>query len=97
MVSLRPSRQGPLLSIIAACRTAKYQDYRPTCFSMMNASVIWMKVRHVCSINLFEDWRLEEAAMMLELFDNIHQRAFPPIISCRSQNETGVVGVPLLI
>ena len=79
MVSFRPNQPGTWFIIVAACRTAKYQNYRPTCFSMMNALVIWIKVRHVRSDNTFEDWRPEGAAIMLELFDNIHRRAFPPI------------------
>ena len=61
------------------CRTAKYQNSWPTCFSVMNARAIWTKVRHVRSANPFEDWRPVGAAMMLELFDSIHRREFPPI------------------
>ena len=35
--SFRPNLPGTWFSIIAACRTAKYQNVRPTCFSVMNA------------------------------------------------------------
>ena len=79
MVSLRPNRPGNLFIIITACRTTKYQNYRPTCFYVMNARVIWIKVRHVRSDNLFKDWLTEEAAIVLESLDNIHWRSFPPI------------------
>ena len=47
--------------------------------SMTNALDMWIKVRHVRLDNPFEDWRPEGAAIMLELFKRIHQRAFPPI------------------
>ena len=79
VVSLRHNRPGTWFSIIAACRTAKHQNSRPTCFYVMNARSIWVKVIHVRYANPFEDWRPAGAAIMLELFDNIHQRAFPLI------------------
>ena len=72
VVILRPSWPGTWLSIMAACCTDKHQNYRPTCFSVMNARAIWIIVRHVRSANTFGDWRPEGTAMMLEKFDNIH-------------------------
>ena len=51
----------------------------PACFSVINARAIWIIVRQVRSANTFEDWRPVGAAMMLEPFDSIHQREFPPI------------------
>ena len=79
MVSFRPNRPGTWFSIIAACHTAKYQNSRPTCFSVMNSIAIWIKVCHVRSDNPFKDWRPAGAAIMLEPFDSIHRRSFPPI------------------
>ena len=40
VVSFGPNRPGTWFSIIATCRTAKYQNYRPTCFFFMNNIVI---------------------------------------------------------
>ena len=77
--SFRPNRPGTWFSIIAECCTTGYQNYRPTCFSVINDLAIWIKVRHVRSDNPFEDWSPAGAAIMLEPFDSIHQRAFPPI------------------
>ena len=79
VVSLRPSRPGTWLNIIAAWCTAKYQNYRPTCFSVINARAIWIMVRQVRSANSFEDWRPAGAAIMFEPFDSIHRRSFPLI------------------
>ena len=79
VVSFRINRPGTWFSIIAAWCTARYQNYRPTCFSVMNARYIWVKAIHVRSANPFEDWCPAGAAIMLEPFDNIHRRAFPPI------------------
>ena len=79
VVRLRPSRPGTLFGIIDAYRTAKYQNYWPTCFSMINYRVIWIKVRHVHSANPLKDFFPVGVAMMLETFDNIHQGAFTPI------------------
>ena len=79
VVSLRPSRPGTWFIIIAAWRTMKYQNYRPTCFSVINACAIWIIVRQVRSDNPFEDWRPAGASIMFEPFESIHQRAFPPI------------------
>ena len=79
IVSLSPSLSGTCFSIIAAWRTAKYQNYRPTCFSVINARAIWVIVRQVRSSNPFEDWRPAGAAIMFELFESIHRREFPPI------------------
>ena len=79
VVSLRPSWPGNWFNIMAACRTEKYQNLQPTCFSVMNAHSIWIIVRHVRSANPFEDWRPAEAAMMFEPFESIHRRAFPSI------------------
>ena len=77
--SVRPNLPGTWFSIIAACCTAKYENYRPTCFSVINACAIWIILRHVLSANTFEDWRPAEAEMMLEPFDSIHRRKFTPI------------------
>ena len=79
VVSFMPNRPGTWFSIIAACRTAEYQNYRPTCFSVINALTVWIKVRHVRSANPFKDWRPAVAVIMLEPFYSIHWRAFPPI------------------
>ena len=79
VVSLRPISSGTLFSIIAACRTAKYQNYRPTCFSVINACAIWIIVRQVLSADPFEYWRPAGAAMMFEPFESIHWREFTPI------------------
>ena len=79
VVSFRHNRPGTWFSIIAACHTVKYQNSRHACFSVMNVIDIWIKVRHVCSANTFEDWRPEGAAIVLEPFDSIHRRAFSPI------------------
>ena len=79
VVSVKPSRTRTWFSTIAACYTVKYQNYQPTFFSVINARAIWIIVRHLRSANPFEDWRPAGAAMMLETFDSIHQREFPPI------------------
>ena len=79
VVSLRPSQPWTWFRIMADFCTAKYQNSRPTCFSVMNSCAIWIIVRHVRSANTFEDWRPVGSAMMLEPFDNIHRMAFPPI------------------
>ena len=79
VVGLRPIWPGTSFSIIAACHTNKYQHFRPTCFYVMSACVIWIKVCHVRSANPFEYWRPAGAAIMLVTFDNIHLRAFTPI------------------
>ena len=79
VVSLSPNRPGTWFSIIYAWRTVKYQNYLPTCFSVMNALAIWIKVRHVRSANPFEDWHPAGAEMMSEPFDSIHRMEFPPI------------------
>ena len=76
VVSLRPSWPGNWFSIISAYRTAKYQNYRPTCFYAINAHAIWIIVRHVRSANTFEDWCPAREAVMLEPFDNTHWREF---------------------
>ena len=65
VVSFSPNCPGTWFSIIAACCTTKYQNYRPTCFSEMNALTIWIKELHVCSANPFEDWRPAGAVIML--------------------------------
>ena len=77
--SFRPNQPRTWFSIIYACRTAKYQNSCPTCFYVMNALAIWIKVCHVRSSNPFEYWRPAGAAIMLELFDIIYRWAFPPI------------------
>ena len=79
MVGFSPNQPENWFSVVDACRTAKYQNYRPFCFYVMNALDIWIKVRHACSANPFEYCRPAVAAIMLELFDSIHWRAFPPI------------------
>ena len=79
VVSFRPSRPGIWCSIMAVCRAAKCQNSRLTLFSVVDARSIWIIVRHVSSANPFQNWRPPGAAMMLERFDNVHQRAFPPI------------------
>ena len=79
VVSLRPSWPGNWFSTISACCTAKYLHSRLTCFYLMNACAIWIRVRNVHSANPFEDCRPAGAAMMLETFDNIHPREFPLI------------------
>ena len=79
VVSLRSSRPWTWFSIVAACRTAKYQNYRPNFFYLMNACAISIKLRHVRSANSFKDWHPAGAEIVLETFDNIHQREFPPI------------------
>ena len=79
VVSVRPGRPGTWFSIIAACCTAKYQNSQLICFYVINSCAIWIIVRHVRSANSFEDWQPAGAAMMLEPFDSIHRRAFPPI------------------
>ena len=66
VVGLRSSRPGILFIIVAACHTAKYQNSRPTCFSVMNACAILIQVRHVRSSNIFGYWRPEGAAVVLE-------------------------------
>ena len=76
VASLRPIQPGTWFRIIAAFFTARYQNYRPTWFSVMNARVIWIKVRRVRSASPFEDWSPAGAAMMLEPFDNINRREF---------------------
>ena len=86
VVIFRPNRPGTWLSIIAAWRTAKYQKSLPTCFYAMNALAICIKVRHVRLANLFEDWRLEGAAILLEPSKRIHSRAFP-LINFLSKSE----------
>ena len=79
VISVRPIRPGTWFSIMAAYRTKKYQNSRPTYFSVINARAIWIIVLHVRSYNPFETWRQAGGAMMLEPFDIIHQRAFPTI------------------
>ena len=79
VVSFRPNRPGNWFSIIAACRTTKYQNYRPTCFSVMNALAILIRVQHVRSANPLEDWRLAGSVMMFEPFERIHRWEFPLI------------------
>ena len=79
VVSLMPSRPGTSFSIIAAWRTAKYHNSRPTCFSVINARAIWIIVRQVCYANPFEDLRPAGAEITFEPFESIHWRAFPPI------------------
>ena len=97
VVSLRPSWPGTWFSIIAACRTAKYQNYRTTCFSVMNDRVIWIKVRHVRSTTPLEYWcptgrQLCWNRLIISIGGHVHR-----LISCRSQSETGGVGVPRLL
>ena len=91
VVSLRPSRPGTWFSIISACRTAKYQNSRPTCFSVINDCAIWIIVRQVCSAKPFEDWRPDGTEMMLEPFDIIHRRIFP-LINFLSKSEWNLWG-----
>ena len=79
MVSFRPNWPGTWFNIIAEWRTARYQNSLPTCFSVINAIVIWIKVCHVRSANPFEDWRPTGATIMLEPLDRIYWRAFQPI------------------
>ena len=79
VVSVRPSHPGTWFSLMTACRTVKYQNSRPTWFSVINAHDICIIVRHVLSANPFEDWWPSGAAIMLEPFDSIHRRAFPSI------------------
>ena len=79
VLSFRPKRPGTWLSIITARRTAKYQNYLPTCFYVMYALAICIRVLHVCSSNPFEYLRPEGSAMMLEPFKRIQRRALPPI------------------
>ena len=79
VVRLRTNQPRTWFSIIAAWRTAKYQNYILTCFYVMNALDIWIKVRYVHSDNPFEHWRLSRAAIMLELFERIYRKEFPPI------------------
>ena len=79
VVSFRPNRSGTWFSIIAAWHTAKFKNYLPTWFSVMNALAIWIKLRHVRLANPFEDMRPSGAAIILEPFNRIHWRAFPPI------------------
>ena len=76
VVSFRPNCPGTWFNIIAEWRTARYQNSLPTCFSVMNALVIWIKVRHVHYVNPLEDWRPAGAAIMLEPFYSIHRREF---------------------
>ena len=45
----------------------------------MYALAIWIRVRHVSSDHPYEDWRPEGAVMMLEPFERIQHREFPPI------------------
>ena len=54
MVSFRPKQPGTWSRIIAARRTAKYQNSLPTCFSLMNALAILIRVCRVCSANPFD-------------------------------------------
>ena len=68
VVSFRPNRPGTWFSIISSWRTVKYQNSLPTCFYVMNALAIWIKVRHVRLANPSEDWRLAGVAIMLEPF-----------------------------
>ena len=86
VMSLRTSWPGTWFIIISVCCTVKYQNCRHTCFSVMNARAIWIKVRHVRSANPFKDWCSAEAGIMLEPFDNIHWRAFT-LISFLSKSE----------
>ena len=79
VVSFRPNQPGTWFSIIAVWRTAKYQNYRPNFFSVMNDLAIWIKVRHVRSDNIFKKWCPEGAAIILEPFKRIHRREFPLI------------------
>ena len=57
----------------------KVQNSRPTCFSVINALAIRIRVYYVRYTNPFEDWRPAGVAIMLELLDNIHWRSFPLI------------------
>ena len=79
VVSLRPNRPGTLFSIIDAWRTAKYQNYWPALFSVINARAVWIILRQVRSTNPFEEWSRAGAAMIFEPFDSIHRMAFPLI------------------
>ena len=79
MVIFRPNCPGTWFGIISAWLTTNYQNACPTCFSVMNALAIWIKVCHVRSANIFEDWHPSGAVIMLKPFKRIHQRAFPPI------------------
>ena len=79
VVSLMHSQPGTSFSIITAWGTAKYQNYRPTCFSVINSCAIWIIVLQVRSANSFEDMHPAGAAIMFEPFESIHRRAFPPI------------------
>ena len=75
----RTNQPGTWLSIIAAWQTTKYQNSLPTCFSVINALDIWIKVSHVCSANPSEDWLPSGEVIMLEPLDRIHMREFPLI------------------
>ena len=79
VMSFRPYWPGTWFIIIFAWRTAKYQNYCPTCFSVMNALSSWIKIRHVRSDNPSEYWSPAGAAIMLEPFDSIHWRVFTPV------------------
>ena len=97
VVSLMLSQPGTWFSIIASCRTAKYQNTRLTCFYVINARTICIIVRHVHSSNPFEDWRPAGSAVMLEPFNSIHWTDVHQSILCWSWSETCGVGVPSLL
>ena len=65
VVSFRPNQPGTWFSIISACHTTRYQNSRPTCFSVMNDLAIWIKICYLFSANPFKDWRPSGAAIML--------------------------------
>ena len=65
VVSFRPNCPGTWFSVIAVWRTAKYQNSRPTCFSVMNALAIIIKVRHVHSASPFKYWSPVGVAVIL--------------------------------
>ena len=79
VVSFRSKRPGTWLSIVAEWQTAKDQNYLPTCFYVMNALAILIRVQHVRSANPLEDWRLAGSVMMFEPFERIHRWEFPLI------------------
>ena len=75
----KPNCPGTWFSVISAWRNARYQNFRLTCFSVINSLAICIKVRHVHSANPFQYWRPLGAVVMLEPFNIIHRMAFSPI------------------
>ena len=91
VLSLMHSHPGTWFGIIAECLTAKYQNSRLTCFSVINYCAIWIIVPQVRSVNPFEDWRPAGAARMLEPFEIIDRREFP-LINFQSKLEWNLWG-----